>query len=144
MAGIADKFDKAYEEKPIAELADAPVALLQGVSDSDAEHLKAAFNIKTVRDWAPTSTSCGRRRWRSSPSRRPRGHLRLDPRAFRLSASAAAEAERWDARGSAAQWCRQVQWRRPVSAATAVTRPPALMAAHAQLPGLLVSTAATA
>ncbi|AMY20670.1 hypothetical protein R4172_18175 [Rhodococcus kroppenstedtii] len=50
MAGIADKFDKAYEEKPIAELADAPVASLQGVSDSDAEHLKAAFNIKTVRD----------------------------------------------------------------------------------------------
>ncbi|MBY6349277.1 hypothetical protein [Rhodococcoides corynebacterioides] len=50
MAGIADKFDKAYEEKPITELADAPVASLQGVSDSDAEHLKAAFNIKTVRD----------------------------------------------------------------------------------------------
>ncbi|WP_068149356.1 hypothetical protein [Rhodococcoides corynebacterioides] len=50
MAGIADKFDKAYEEKPITELADAPAASLQGVSDSDAEHLKAAFNIKTVRD----------------------------------------------------------------------------------------------
>ncbi|GGG27732.1 hypothetical protein GCM10007304_46950 [Rhodococcoides trifolii] len=50
MAGIADKFDKAYEQKPVEELADAPVAALQGVSDGDAEHLKAAFNIKTVRD----------------------------------------------------------------------------------------------
>ncbi len=50
MAGIADKFDKAYESKPLTELASAPVAALQGVSDSDAEHLKAAFNIKTVKD----------------------------------------------------------------------------------------------
>ncbi len=50
MAGIADKFDKAYENKPLTELASAPVAALQGVSDSDAEHLKAAFNIKTVKD----------------------------------------------------------------------------------------------
>ncbi|MDT0223575.1 MFS transporter [Gordonia sp. AC31] len=50
MAGIADKFDKAYEDKSLAELADAPVAALQGVSDGDAEKLQAAFNIKTVRD----------------------------------------------------------------------------------------------
>ena len=33
-----------------AAVTDAPVAALNGVSDSDAEHLKAAFNIKTVRD----------------------------------------------------------------------------------------------
>lgn len=50
MAGFADKFDKAYEDKSLAELADAPVAALQGVSDADAEKLQAAFNIKTVRD----------------------------------------------------------------------------------------------
>ncbi|MFP5022560.1 hypothetical protein [Pseudonocardia phyllosphaerae] len=50
MGDIASKVDKAYEDKDIAELADAPVASLQGVSDSDAEHLKEAFNIKTVRD----------------------------------------------------------------------------------------------
>ncbi len=50
MPGIADKFDKAYESKPIVELASAPVAALQGVSDSDADHLKAAFNITTVKD----------------------------------------------------------------------------------------------
>jgi hypothetical protein len=50
MAGLADKFDRAYETKSVQELADAPVAALQGVSDGDAEHLKAAFNINTVRD----------------------------------------------------------------------------------------------
>ncbi|AII03940.1 hypothetical protein C8E05_0620 [Rhodococcus wratislaviensis] len=50
MAGIESKFDKAYETKPVEELASAPVAALQGVSDSDAEHLAAAFNIKTVKD----------------------------------------------------------------------------------------------
>ncbi|KAF0956766.1 MULTISPECIES: hypothetical protein [Rhodococcus] len=50
MTGIADKFDKAYETLPIEELAQAPVAALQGVSESDAEHLEAAFNIKTVAD----------------------------------------------------------------------------------------------
>ncbi|CAB4890084.1 hypothetical protein R4172_17855 [Rhodococcus kroppenstedtii] len=50
MAGIADKFDKAYEQKSIEELADAPVAALQGVSEGDAQHLKDAFNISTVRD----------------------------------------------------------------------------------------------
>ncbi|MGZ4623971.1 MAG: hypothetical protein ACXVX2_18090 [Blastococcus sp.] len=31
-------------------MASAPVAALQGVSDSDAEHLRAAFNIQTVKD----------------------------------------------------------------------------------------------
>ncbi|WP_309615048.1 hypothetical protein [Salinibacterium sp.] len=50
MAGITDKFDKAYENSSIAELAQAPVSALQGVSDSDADHLKAAFNITTVGD----------------------------------------------------------------------------------------------
>ena len=50
MAGIAAKLDKAYEGKSLEELADAPVSALQGVSDGDAEHLKAAFNITTVRD----------------------------------------------------------------------------------------------
>ncbi|MFD7155618.1 hypothetical protein ACFV9C_13515 [Kribbella sp. NPDC059898] len=44
------KLDKAYEGKSLEELANAPVAALQGVSDSDAEHLKAAFNIVTVGD----------------------------------------------------------------------------------------------
>lgn len=50
MGDIASKVDKAYEDKSIAELADAPVDALQGVSEGDAQHLKDAFNIKTVRD----------------------------------------------------------------------------------------------
>ncbi len=45
-----DKFDIAHVEKSITELADAPVDAIKGVSEGDAEHLKAAFNIKTVRD----------------------------------------------------------------------------------------------
>lgn len=50
MGDLTNKLDKAFESKGIAELADAPVDALQGVSAGDAEHLKAAFNIKTVRD----------------------------------------------------------------------------------------------
>jgi len=50
MASIANKLDKAYESKPVEELAAAPVTALQGVSDGDAEHLKAAFGIVTVAD----------------------------------------------------------------------------------------------
>lgn len=50
MGDVSSKVDKAYEGKAVAELADAPVAALQGVSDSDAEHLKSAFGITSVRD----------------------------------------------------------------------------------------------
>ncbi len=42
--------DKAYENKPLAEVLAAPVSALQGVSDGDAKLLKDAFNIKTVQD----------------------------------------------------------------------------------------------
>jgi hypothetical protein len=47
---IDAKLDKEYEDTPLGELADAPVSALQGVSEGDAQHLKDAFNIKTVRD----------------------------------------------------------------------------------------------
>jgi hypothetical protein len=50
MGQIDTKLDKQYEETPLAELADAPVSALQGVSDDDAAHLKDAFNITTIRD----------------------------------------------------------------------------------------------
>ncbi len=50
MAAIADKVDKAYENKTPEELVKAPVAALQGVSEADAEHLKAAFGIDTIGD----------------------------------------------------------------------------------------------
>ena len=50
MPGISDKLDKAYETKSVDELVGTPVAALQGVSDGDAEHLKAAFGIVTIGD----------------------------------------------------------------------------------------------
>jgi hypothetical protein len=48
--GLDKALDKAYESKSLTELLDAPVSALAGVSDGDAEHLDAAFGIKTVRD----------------------------------------------------------------------------------------------
>ncbi|HEY1699173.1 MAG TPA: hypothetical protein VGG75_05580 [Trebonia sp.] len=48
--GLDKALDKAYENHGLAELLDAPVAALAGVSDGDGEKLKAAFGIKTVRD----------------------------------------------------------------------------------------------
>jgi hypothetical protein len=48
--GLDKALDKAYEGKSLSELLDAPVAALSGVSEGDAEHLAAAFGIKTVRD----------------------------------------------------------------------------------------------
>ena len=49
---IVKFFDKAYENMNIIELTEAPVAAISGVSQSDAEDLKKAFNIKTVKDLA--------------------------------------------------------------------------------------------
>jgi len=50
MGDIKNKLDKAYEDKALSEIADAPVSALEGVSDDDAQKLKDAFNIKTIRD----------------------------------------------------------------------------------------------
>lgn len=49
-ANLDKVLDKAYEAKTLAELVDAPVAGLAGVSDADAAHLADAFNIKTIGD----------------------------------------------------------------------------------------------
>ena len=49
---LAKILDKTYEDKDLSEIADAPVTALQGVSESDAEHLKAAFGISTIRELA--------------------------------------------------------------------------------------------
>ena len=43
---------KEYESKTVDEIVNAPVTALAGVSEGDAEHLKAAFHIKTVGDMA--------------------------------------------------------------------------------------------
>lgn len=51
-ANLDKVLDKAYESSTLAELVDAPVSALAGVSDSDAEHLQKAFNIKTIGDLA--------------------------------------------------------------------------------------------
>ena len=52
MADVSQFLDKAYEGKDFAELADAPVDALQGLSKGDAEALQKAFNIKTIRQLA--------------------------------------------------------------------------------------------
>ena len=52
MANIAKFMDKAYEQKEFAELVNAPVDALAGVSEADAAALKAALNIKTIGDLA--------------------------------------------------------------------------------------------
>ena len=44
--------DKAYENKSFKELADASIDALQGVCAKDAELLKEAFNITTIREFA--------------------------------------------------------------------------------------------
>lgn len=49
-ANLDKALDKAFEESSLSDLLAAPVSALAGVSDSDAEHLKAAFGITTVRD----------------------------------------------------------------------------------------------
>ncbi|BCB87182.1 hypothetical protein [Phytohabitans suffuscus] len=49
-ADLAKLLDKAYEDKTLAELVDAPVAALSGVSEGDAQLLKSAFNITTIGD----------------------------------------------------------------------------------------------
>jgi hypothetical protein len=43
---------KEYEGKSLKELVNAPVTAIAGVTESDAEHLNAAFNVKTVKDLA--------------------------------------------------------------------------------------------
>ena len=52
MADISKFFDKSFEQKEFSELADAPVHAIQGLSAGDAEALKKALGIETVRDLA--------------------------------------------------------------------------------------------
>jgi hypothetical protein len=50
MLGLEAKLDKAWEGKSASDIANAPVSALAGVTEADAELLRQAFNIKTVRD----------------------------------------------------------------------------------------------
>ena len=47
---LSKALDETYENSSLAEILDAPVAALAGVAHSDAEHLAAALNSKTVSD----------------------------------------------------------------------------------------------
>jgi len=44
--------DKAYEDKSFVQLGDAPIDALKGVHAKDAELLKQAFNVTTIREFA--------------------------------------------------------------------------------------------
>ena len=52
MADINQFVDKDYEGMNFQELADCPVAALQGLSEGDADALKQAFGIDTIRELA--------------------------------------------------------------------------------------------
>ncbi|HZT58019.1 MAG TPA: hypothetical protein VFA21_05255 [Pyrinomonadaceae bacterium] len=52
MADVTKFFDKEFEQKEFAELADAPVDAIAGLSKADADALGQALNIKTIRDLA--------------------------------------------------------------------------------------------
>ena len=52
MADVSQFFDKNYEQQEFNELADAPVEAIQGLSQSDAQALKQALGIDTVRELA--------------------------------------------------------------------------------------------
>jgi len=49
---LRELVDKKYAELSPQELLDAPVSAIKGISEKDAELLKQAFNIKTIRDLA--------------------------------------------------------------------------------------------
>lgn len=49
---VSRTVDKAWSDKNAAEILDAPVSALHGVSDADAENMAKAFGVKTVRDLA--------------------------------------------------------------------------------------------
>lgn len=47
---LAKGLDKAYEDKSLTEILDAPPSALAGVSEDDDKLLQQALGIKTVRD----------------------------------------------------------------------------------------------
>lgn len=49
---LAKMLDKSYEDKSPADLVNAPIEALAGVSAADAEALKRAFNVKTIGELA--------------------------------------------------------------------------------------------
>jgi hypothetical protein len=52
MADIDKYVDKAHEDKEFSKLAELPIDALQGVSAADAEAVRKAFGVKTIRQFA--------------------------------------------------------------------------------------------
>jgi hypothetical protein len=52
MADVTKFFDKKHEQKEFSELADAPIDAIAGITPADANALKQALNIETIRDLA--------------------------------------------------------------------------------------------
>ena len=51
-ANLDNVLDPPYSSSTVTELVDAPVFALSGVSETDAQGLELAFNIKTIGDLA--------------------------------------------------------------------------------------------
>lgn len=49
---IKGMVDKTFEDKPLREIAEAPVSAIKGISAGDAELLDKLFQIKTIRDFS--------------------------------------------------------------------------------------------
>ncbi|MFW0790401.1 hypothetical protein [Gordonia sp. CPCC 205333] len=47
---LAKALDKAYEDKDLSEILDAPPSALAGLTEKHDEALKESLNIKTIRD----------------------------------------------------------------------------------------------
>jgi hypothetical protein len=52
MANIDKFLDKSFETMELAQLVDAPIGALAGLSEGDAEALSKALHIKTIGDLA--------------------------------------------------------------------------------------------
>jgi hypothetical protein len=56
MADVSQFFDKEYEQQEFNELADAPVAAIQGLSEGDAQKLQQASISRRCVIWLRTSS----------------------------------------------------------------------------------------
>jgi hypothetical protein len=52
MADVTKFFDKEFEQKDFSDLIEAPIDAIAGLSKADADALKQALNIRTIRDLA--------------------------------------------------------------------------------------------
>jgi hypothetical protein len=52
MADVTKFFDKEFEQKEFTDLAETPIDAIAGLSKSDADALKQALNISTIRELA--------------------------------------------------------------------------------------------